>query len=203
MAVVRLGDVAMISQGLSTSGRGAGARPGSWQLGLISGKDIEDDRVRVQAIEFINVDQNLRTEKHLLRPYDVLVTAKSTKVKVALVPPSASRMVANSTLLVVRSDNPDLGSYLWWFLSSRHGRARLESMMVPSATLWSLSAGTLAELEVPMPELPRLFLIAQLVEASEQAYAAATEAAAIRRDSIRDHIISHLLASEHLNGGLP
>ena len=202
MSLTRISELAEITQGLSTSGRGAGKRRGDWRLGLISGKDIEDDRIRFDDIEVINVEQNPRTEKHLLRPHDVLVTAKSTKVKVALVPSSVSRTVANSTLLVVRPNEPDLGPYLWWFLASKYGRSRVEAVMVPSVTLSSLPVGALAELEVPVPPPLQLFLMAHLVEASERTYSAALEAAAIRRESVRDHIIAHLLAEESHNGGL-
>jgi hypothetical protein len=50
-----------------------------------------------------------------------------------------------------------------------------------------------AETEVPVPAARELYLIAQLVEESERAYAAATEAAKIRRNMIRDHVIGTLL----------
>lgn len=45
-------------------------------------------RARSQkGLREIAVHQSVRSEAHLLRPYDILVTARSNSVKVALVPP--------------------------------------------------------------------------------------------------------------------
>src|SRR5690349_9204635 len=94
-----LGDVASIGQGMATSGKGSGARYGNWSLNVIESGDIEADTVRMEGLRAVEVEQNAWTEKHLLRPYDVLVTARSQSVKVGLVPPQLTRTVAASTLL--------------------------------------------------------------------------------------------------------
>jgi hypothetical protein len=196
----RIGDLATVRQGLNTSGRGAGARPGSWRLQLVNGGDIQEDRIVTDDLDIVEVEQNAKTEKHLLRPYDLILTAKSTSLKAALVPPSLTPAVANATLLVVRPQQPEVGVYLWWFATSKQGRQLLESRMVGSVTIWSLPPSAVQELEVPVPATRELYLIAQLVEESERAYAAATEAAKIRRNTIRDHVIGTLL-SNGLEGG--
>jgi len=187
-----LGQLATINQGLNTSGRGAGARPGDWQVRVASVGNIRDDRLALDDLEVLAIDQNARTEKHLLRPDDVLITARSTVVKVALVPPAATRTVADATLLVVRAHDPGVGPYLWWFLASAFGRRQVEARMSGSTTLLSLSAGALGEVVIPLPRPRELTLIADLAEVSERAYAAATEAARLRRTLFRDAIIDRL-----------
>ena len=81
----------------------------------------------LDKLQEIGVVQGVRTERHLLRPYDVLVTARSGTIHVALVPPDVSRTVAGITLLVVRPKRPEsgMGHWLWYFLTSSYGRAQL------------------------------------------------------------------------------
>lgn len=190
---VPLLQLASVSQGLVTSGHGAGARAGDWAVQEVSLGSIEADRIELDSLDTIRIELNPRTERHLLRPYDVLVTARSTRVKAALVPPSLSRAVANSTLAVVRPRDPEMGAYLWWFFTSRYGRAQLQGRMVGS-TVMLLRANALLDVDVPIPSPRRLRLIADLVEASERAYDAALRAATIRHETIRDYIIEDLLA---------
>jgi len=195
--VAALGQVVeSISQGLVTSGHGAGARAGDWVVQEVSLKHIVNDRIDIASLDSIEIEFNARTERHLLRPYDVLVTARSTIAKAALVPPELARAVANATLSVVRPKDPEMGAFLWWFFCSRYGRAQLESRMV-GTTVQLLRVSSLAEIEVPVPPVRDLRLIADLVELSEAAYNSAVQAAEIRHSTIRDHLIEDLLH----NGG--
>jgi hypothetical protein len=189
--MVRLAELARVSQGLSTSGRAAGARPGDWKLSVVSVGSIQDDRLLLDQADAIRVEQNAKTEKHLLRPEDVLVTARSTLYKAALVPPQVSRTVADATLLVVRPREPGLSPYLWWYLTSAIGRERAQARMTGSTVL-ALSAGSLGDLEMPLPPSRVVDQIAELIDASERAYAAAIEAARLRRTVFRDAMIEQL-----------
>jgi len=190
----RLSEVATVRQGLSRSGRSAGARPGEWEVELISGNNIREDRL-AGPFELIRIPLNELTERHLLKPYDVLVTGKSTSAKAAYVPPSMGRAVANSTLLVVRPADKDTGLFVWWYLTSSEGRAQLETRMVASVTLSSLPPSALASLEVPLPSQSRLRKFAELIEASERAYSAAREAAELRRSAVRAALIGKLMTA--------
>lgn len=100
--LVRLNEVATITQGLGMSGRAAGSRSGGWTVSVASIGAIPDDHLVLDDREGVALDRNVRTERHLLQADDVLVTARSTVFKVALVPPSVTRTVADSSLLVVR-----------------------------------------------------------------------------------------------------
>ena len=142
---------------------------------------------------------NHRSERHLLRPFDVLVTARAGSVQAALVPPQVSRTVAGVTLLVVRAKEPTfgMGHWFWYFLTSTFGQTEITKRLVTSATMKTLSARSLGEMEIPMPTLGALESIAMLVEASEEAFASALRAATLRREMIRDGLVQGL----RLNGG--
>ena len=190
--ISRLADV---YQGLARAGRGAGARPGDWMLRIVESGDVRDDGwLDLDGLREIGVVRGLRTERHLLRPYDVLVTARAGSVQVALVPPDVFRTVAGITMLVVRPKAPEsgMGHWLWYFLTSAHGRAQLARRITVSATLKSLSARNLGEVEVPVPSPRDLDTVARLVEASESAYTSAVKAARLRRDVLRDSLIKEI-----------
>jgi hypothetical protein len=189
---VQLGEIATVRSGMGMSGRAAGARPGDWMVTVFSVGSIQDDRHVLTDIETTGIEYNERTEEYLIRPDDVLVGARSTAVKAAYVPPSApSRAVADATLLVVRPILPGAGLYLWWVLTSTPGKRELATRMVGSS-LPHLPAKDLAEITVPMPSVSELGTLNELIETSEKAYVAATDAAAIRRAGIRNAIVGRL-----------
>ena len=190
-----LAGLANIYQGLARSGRGAGARLGEWKLRIVESGDVRDDGwLDLEGLREIFVVPSVRAERHLLRPFDVLVTARAGSVHTALVPPSVSRTVAGVTLLVVRPKRPEsgIGHWISYFLTSAHGRAQLARRMTVGASITSLSARNLGEVEVPVPSTRQLDSIVRLVEASEAAYVAAVEVARLRRETLRDAIIEDI-----------
>ena len=62
-------------------------------------------------------------------------------------------------------------------------------MVAMGATIPSLSARALAEIEIPLPSARDLNVFAKLVEASEASYAASIDAARLRRETLRDALI--------------
>ena len=198
--MTQIGDVAQVAQGLVVSGRGAGARRGDWELRLVESADISDGYLELDGLRTISIERNPRTEKHLLRPYDLLVTARSHAVKVALVPPAVSRTVAASTLLVVRTHEPELGAahFLWYYLASQNGRSAVTSRIRVGASIPSLPASALAEIDVPMPSEADLHRLAELIETSELAYRASVRAARMRRETLRDSLI-HAIGNQRVS----
>ena len=202
--MLRIHDIVEVTQGLARVGQGAGARPGDWHLRMVESGDIPDDGwLDLSCLREVGVVQSMRTERHLLRPYDVLVTARSGSLQVALVPPQVSRTVAGVTLLVVRPREPEsgMGHWLWYFLSSTHGKSQIYRRLTVNATVTSLSAENLSRVQVPVPSPRELDLVARLVESSETAYATAIEAARLRRSVLRDAIISEMGHTEPLQQG--
>ena len=188
-------ELADVYQGLARAGRGAGSRRGEWILQMVESGDLhEDGWLESDGLRQVGVVRNSRIERHLLRPFDVLVTARAGTLQTALVPPGVSRTVAGITLLVVRSKSPEsgMGHWLWYFLASSHGRTQLTKRLVVSATVTTLSARSLGEVEIPVPTSRQLDVVARLVETSEQAYSLAVEAARLRREALRDSVIHEI-----------
>ncbi|MEZ4554193.1 MAG: hypothetical protein R3B59_09835 [Dehalococcoidia bacterium] len=198
---MRIGEVATVTPGMATTKRAAGARAGQWRLDVVESGDIEDDRLHLGGLRRIEVWRTAWAEKHPLRPFDLLITARSRVVKVALVPPGTTGTVAASTLLVVRPSEPGsgIGQYLWYYLTSTRGRGALEAGVRIGASIPSLSASAVAELEIPLPPPAELRSLARMIEASEETYQASVRAVELRRETLRDAVIDRL-ASEHADG---
>ena len=201
--MLRLADIAEVYQGLARAGRGAGTRRGQWTLRRAESGDIlEDGWLNLFGLREIGLVRSQRTERHLLRPFDVLITARTGSVQAALVPPEVSRTVAGVTLLVVRAREAEsgMGHYLWYFLTSAYGRSQLVKRLTVNRTITTLSARAVAEVEVPVPGRHQLDQVVRLVEASEEAYASAVQAAQLRRESVRDSVIRQFYPKAQTNG---
>ena len=190
-----VGELADVHQGVARAGHGVGARRGEWMLRIVESGAVRDDGwLDLDGLKELGLVHGVRVERHLLRPFDLLVTARTASIQVALVPPEVSRTVAGVTLLVVRAKQPEsgMGHWLWYCLTSSFGRTQLAKRMTVSATLKSLSAKNLGEVQVPVPSPRDLDAVARLVEASEEAYESAIEAARLRREALRDAVIHEL-----------
>ena len=87
--MIPLAELANIYPGLARVGRGAGARRGQWMLRIVESSDVRDDGwLDVEGLREVGLVHGVRTERHLLRPFDLLVTARTGSVQVALVPPN-------------------------------------------------------------------------------------------------------------------
>ena len=193
--MIRLSEIANISLGLPNSGWGMEEDYRGYAVRLVESGGLGDTCwLGLDNLKEVVVPSYEGVDRYLLRPYDVLVTARASTVQAALVPPAVSRTVASVTLLVVRAHDTGSGMehFIWYFLTSRWGQAQLKRRVTVGATLTTLSAAGLGEVELPVPSRDVLQRIASLVEASENAYTLTLEAARLRREALRDSIIGTL-----------
>lgn len=160
--------------------------------------DVNGGWLELDGLSDIHIEQNSRTERHLLQPFDVLVVARGEAGRAALVPPGVSRTVAGVTLLVVRPHDTGsgMGHFLWYYLTSGYGVAQIRRR-TSGAALPMVTARNLAQVMVPTPSLRELDIFAQLVEASEAAFTSALDAAQLRREQLRDALIQETLTKEN------
>lgn len=188
-----LGNLVQVRQGLAVAGRAAGASAGDWYVNVIESADIVNDHVELEDLREIGIRQSVRSEAHLLRPYDLLVTARAHSVRIALVPPDVSRTVAAATILVVRAPDPSTGlaHFLWYYLTSTCGRAAIAARL-SATSLPSLSARALSEVQVPLLPADQMRRLLELIEATEASRMEALEALRVRHDMLRDSIIAQI-----------
>ena len=68
--------------------------------------------------------------------------------------------------------------------------------MMVTATITSLAASSIGDIEAPLPTPHELKTVDNLVEASEQVYTAAIEAARLRRETVRDSVIGDIVSGK-------
>ena len=183
-----------IRQGMAMSGRAAGASLGDWRLKVIESSDLIDDRIEFTDLKEIGLKRGAWSERHLLRPYDVLLTARSRATKAAIVPPSISRTVASSTLLVVRAPDPATGlaHFLWYYFLSIIGRSAIAAR-ISNSSLPTLSAKSLGQIAVTIPTAAKMRRFISFVEAAEESRMASKEALRNRHETLRDAVIATLI----------
>ena len=199
---MQVSELASVYQGIVRAGRGAGARRGDWELGIVDSRDLRDDGwLETNDLRREGFVRSVRIERYLLRPFDVLVTARAGWVRAALVPPSISRTVAGATLLIVRPRRPEsgVGHWLWYFLTSSHGKAQLARRLTAGSSITFLPARSLGEVDIPVPSAAELDAVARIVEATEAAHTATMHAARLRREVLRDALVSDLSSRASLN----
>ena len=77
-----ISETAHVFQGLARSGRGAGVRHGDWKVRIVESGDIPaDGLLALDGLREIDLVRSPRTERYLLCPFDVLVTARAGSVQ--------------------------------------------------------------------------------------------------------------------------
>lgn len=162
-------------------------------LSLVESRNLRNGRLDLDGLRRVGVVRNAWSERHLLRPYDLLVTARAESVQVALTPPGVSRTAAGATVLVVRAKDPGSGLAHWLrlYLGSGVGRAGIRRRMTTGVATPLLTAAALGELETPVPPPRRLRTIPALVESLEAAREAEVRAS-LGREALVDALVADL-----------
>lgn len=141
----------------------------------LTGKTI--DATQLATVELPDRD----TERYAIQPGDVLVSARSTTLKSAIVPKDLAGLVINATLLGIRT-LPELEPRLLvaW-LEHPEGRAALESVAQSGSVQMNITVGAISKIMIPVPPLQVQRQIVTILEAADEAYQAALLAAESRR----------------------
>lgn len=120
---------------------------------LVSLKDIENGRICSELIN-IKVDDDKKYRRYYLEDGDLLMTAKGTVVKTAVVSLTENqKLIVTGNLLAIRlRKNLVNPVYLKVFLDSEDGRKILKTVQA-GTRLISISTGALKELTVSLPPM--------------------------------------------------
>ena len=191
MAVVRrrLGDIAKIYVGIPTKTSDlheAGRSGNVLTVRSLTGNGIDPDEL-VRAI-FDGRD----LERYRVAAGDVLISARSTSLKTAVVPSELAGKVINATLVGVRC-LPDLEPRLLvaW-LNHPEGQAELANISQSATTQMNITVAGLTEIEVPVPRVEVQRQMVQVLEAADEAYTAAVRAAEARLRLAREIVVEQL-----------
>ena len=185
-----LRDVAQVFTGLPTYRlRGhAGA-----SLALLNIGDLNHAYDATWRLANVQVQQPARMEQYGVRTNDIVVTARGTNLKIALIPERWNGAVLAWNLLGIRPGAQLRPELLLAYLRSPSGRRAIDRRLA-GTTLLLLTASGLGEIEVPILPLERQQKVGQLIAAAEEQYEHALLAAEMRRD------IAHKIALDAMTG---
>jgi hypothetical protein len=167
---------------------------GTQTVPIIHIKDVVDNVVaHVSQLETIELPTSPQNSRQRLLPTDILLSARGTLMKCAVIPPSHLETVASANFIVIRlgKDAELQPELLWVFLRQPSTQAHLLSKVTGTAQP-ALNIRAIEELPVPIPprklqsDLVRLTLIA------DQQYRYAIEGAKLRQDEAMEIVAWHM-----------
>jgi restriction endonuclease S subunit len=124
---------------------------------------------------------------------DLVLSARSTSLKMGIVPEQFDGVVLNSTLIGVRPTGALDARLLAAYLRHPDGQAALEAVAQSGTRQMNITVKGLESLIVPVPSKEKQLLLIQLLEASDQAYRSAMEAAESRRNLAIQVVARHMM----------
>ena len=185
-----LGDIAQIYVGLPTKvadSTQVGRSGNVLTVRALTGTDIDPSALSVVHFNRYNV------AKYQAAPGDVLISARSTSLKTAIVPETLAGKVVNATLLGVRCLPILEPRLLVAWLNHPEGRAALEEVSQSATLQMNITVSGLNRLEIPVLPMNEQKRLVELLESADEAYAVSVHAAESRRQMARQVVVSQLL----------
>ena len=144
----------------------------------------------------VRVDLNGRdVTRYQAKSGDLVLSARSTSLKMAIVPTALDGVVLNATLIAVRSMPALDPRLLAAYLSHPNGQAALEAVVQSATIQMNLTVNALRELEVPVPSAKDQKRMVDLLSAADLAFESAVHAAQLRRRLANEVVVDRLKES--------
>lgn len=168
---------------------------------LLTVRALERDGIDLSQMVGIDCERDLASYR--LRQGDILVAARSTTLKFALVPDSLTDVAINATLLAIRTDPALLDPrVLIAYLRTDHGTRALLSVSQSGSAQINLTSAALSELLVPVPALAEQARIGALYESAEDVFRVESELARRRHRLAQAIIQSQFVSPRHEGDGV-
>ena len=143
--------------------------------------------------DLVHVDFNGRdVSKYQARSGDLVLSARSTSLKMGIVPSELDGVVVNSTIMAVRP-LPALDSRLLAaYLSHHDGQAALAAIAQSGTIQMNLTVNAVSKLEIPLPPIDVQRQMAEMLATADMAYESAVEAARARKSLAMEVVMDQL-----------
>ena len=152
------------------------------------------DAGSIDPVEIMHADFGHRPlDKYRVEPGDVLLAARSTSLKAAIVPPQLKGAVINATIIAIRCLEKMEPRLLAAYLGGSFGEALLRFICPSGTNQMNLTVTSLQVISVPVPPKDEQLKLVAMLEAADEAHHAATEAARLRRRLVREIVVKGML----------
>jgi len=192
-----LGEIADVYVGVPTlqSDIREGGRSGNvLSVRALTGNGINPDELMQADLEKLH-SQGRDLDKYRAIAGDVLVSARSTILKTAIVPKELDGILINATLIGIRCRNALDPQLLLAYLRHPDGQAAVMSMAQSATTQMNITVSAVSKVRIPLPPVEEQRRIVEILDAAETAYSTAIEAAESRRAIARRIVFDCMLAN--------
>lgn len=193
---VKLKDLAeTIFIGMSLSGRSP-AGTGRQTVRVVNIKDLAVGRIQGDNLNTVNIEALYKVDRYRIYEGDILMTARGTVFRSALVGPGFEDCIISSGVLAIRlsKKSPLISAALYAFLESPEGIRAIQAVTRSATSQLTLTPSDIGEIIVPVPSLEVQEKIATLKDLSNRHYHATLQAAEMRR-AITDEIINEMFGT--------
>jgi len=179
----QLGEIADVYVGLPTMQsdiRGAGRSVKVLTVRALTGNGINPEELIQADLEKLR-SQGREIDRYRASAGEVLVSARSTSLKTAIVPRELDGVIINATLIGVRCHSVLDPRLLLAYLRHPEGQAALSSVTQSATSQMNITVSALQTMSVPVPPIEVQQQLAQILDASDEAYHASLQAAETRR----------------------
>lgn len=183
-----LGEVATIYVGLPT--RASETREAGRSGNVLTVRNLNGSGLDLDSLAEIDVEGR-EVDKYRVQVGDLLFSARSTSLRSAIVPNSASGLLINATLLGVRSNTIFPRLLVAWF-ESPEGMLELDSVSQSGTHQMNITVSGLGKVMIPVPDLDVQRQMVELLESADEAYRSAIQAAEDRRRIAREVVVNNM-----------
>lgn len=167
---IMLGSVSEIKRGIAIT------RDGLEELSNCNGycylnlKDIQNGEVCYESAEKIELKSPQWFEKYAVRENDIIVNAKGSSIKYAIVKKGFERAIISSNLIIIRTDKDKYNAQLVYkLLTSDYGKRVIDSI-VTGSTMKVISSNKLSEILLPEISLEEGNKIGKMIISNNETY---------------------------------
>lgn len=189
-----LGSLATMLAGAPTKSSGTGGPPGA--IPVLSVRAMRGDWIDPAEIHPAEPLIS-NASRYRVQSGDVLVPARSTFFTAHVVQPDLDGHIFNATLIRIRCGEQLHSRILAAYLKHPHGRAAIDAVSQSGAVQLNITVRGLSQLLVPVPQQEEQNRIAAMLEAADEAYAAAIQSAEHRRRLAGDVVMHAMAVADH------
>jgi hypothetical protein len=155
---------------------------------VIHVKDVIEDQLSpLEMLDEVSTGISSLPERQPLRTLDILISARGTLMKCALVPPSHVGAIASANFIIVRvRENSGLSQELLWSYLRLPKIQRRILNGVTGTVQPALNVRDIANLSVPIPSFQLQSDLVRLIALANEQYRIASTVAQLRRDEAMD-----------------
>jgi len=193
-----IGDLAAVIPGATNSYFDKEMVEGAESIKLLTGNGVNGlGSIELANLKTVWLKPERNASRFMLQAGDVVLMARGTGVRAGVVTAEVAQQptLASTNFLIIRanSDAPITGTVIAAYLNSPLGKAAL-GRIGKGSVIQSIPASSLRSLEVPLPTPERQYQIADLYQASQDAYIATLALAEQQQRAAQARIINLLCA---------